>query len=48
MTDQATAITSIRSEDQSKRIVRYDGDPNAPVGLLWVEDTIDRVVDLAE
>jgi hypothetical protein len=40
MTDQATVITSIRSEDQYKRIVRYGGDPNAPVGLVWVEDII--------
>lgn len=44
ITDQATVITSIRWEDQSKRIVRYDGDPSAPVGLIWVEDIIDLVV----
>jgi hypothetical protein len=42
--DQATVITSVRWEDQSKRITRYDGDPSAPVGLLWVEDSIDQVV----
>lgn len=44
MTDQPTAITSVRWEDQSKRIVRYDGDPSAPVGLIWVEDIIDQTV----
>lgn len=44
ITDQATVTTSIRWEDQSKRIVRYDGDPSAPVGLIWVEDIIDLVV----
>jgi hypothetical protein len=44
MTDQATVIASLRSEDQFKRIVRYDGDPNAPVGLVWVEESIDQLV----
>jgi hypothetical protein len=44
MTDQATVITSIQWEDQFKRIVRYDGDPNAPVGLVWIEESIDRLV----
>jgi hypothetical protein len=44
MTDQPTAITSIQWEDQHRRIVRYDGDPNAPVGLVWVEDIIDLTV----
>jgi hypothetical protein len=44
MTDQATVTTSISWEDQYKRIVRYDGDPNAPVGLVWVEDIIDQTV----
>jgi hypothetical protein len=44
MTDQATIITSIRWEDQFKRIVRYDGDPNAPVGIVWTEENIDRLV----
>jgi hypothetical protein len=44
MTDQATVTTSISWEDQYNRIVRYDGDPNAPVGLVWVEDIIDQTV----
>jgi hypothetical protein len=43
MTDQATVITSITTADQFKRIVRYGGDPNAPVGLVWVEDSIDQL-----
>jgi hypothetical protein len=44
MTDQATVTTSIQWEDQYKRIVRYNGDPNAPVGLVWIEDIIDQTV----
>jgi NADH:ubiquinone oxidoreductase subunit E len=44
MTDQATTTTSIQWADQFKRIVRYGGDPNAPVGLVWVEDIIDQTV----
>jgi hypothetical protein len=44
MTDQETVITSVRWEDQSKRIVRYGGDPNAPVGLMWIESYIDQLV----
>lgn len=44
MTDQATIITSIRWEDQFKRIVRYDGDPNAPIGLVRIEGNIDQLV----
>ena len=44
ITDQSTVTTSIRWEDQSKKIVRYEGDPNAPVGLTWIEDNIDRLV----
>jgi hypothetical protein len=44
VTDQATFITMIRWEDQYKRIVRYDGDPNAPIGLVRVENSIDQVV----
>lgn len=45
VTDQSTVITSIQREDQYKRIVRYSGDPNAPVGLTWVEDSIDVLVE---
>lgn len=44
MTDQATAITSFRTSDQFKQVTRYGGDPNAPVGLLWLEDSIDQLV----
>jgi len=44
MTDQATVTTSVRWEDQFKSIVRYEGDPSAPVGLTWVEDIIDLLV----
>jgi hypothetical protein len=44
MTDQVTVISSIRLDDQFKRVVRYNGDPNAPVGLTWIEDSIDQVV----
>jgi hypothetical protein len=43
-TDQSTVTTSIYLGDQSQRIVRYDGDPNAPVGLLWIEQSIDQLV----
>ncbi len=43
ITDQATVTTMIRWEDQFKRITRYLGDPNAPVGLVWIEDSIDRL-----
>ena len=45
MTDQITVITSVRWEDQFKRIVRYDGDPNAPVGLVRIEDQIKELVN---
>ena len=48
ISDQATVITSIRWEDQFKRITRYDGDPNAPIGVVRIEESIDRLVtDLA-
>jgi hypothetical protein len=43
-TDQATVITLVRWEDQFKRIVRYDGDPHAPVGLIWLEESIAQLV----
>lgn len=43
MTDQASAITSFRTETQYKRITRYGGDPNAPLGLTWLEDSIDQL-----
>lgn len=44
MTDQPYFITSIRYEDQFKQISRYGGDPNAPVGLVWVEEMIALMV----
>ena len=44
MTDQATVITSIQTADQYKRIVRYDGDPNAPLGLVRIEEQIEQLV----
>jgi hypothetical protein len=44
ITDQATIITSIRSADQFKQITRYDGDPNAPVGLVRIEASLARLV----
>lgn len=47
MTDQATITTSVQTADNFKQIVRYGGDPNAPVGLTWVEETIERVVNEA-
>jgi hypothetical protein len=44
MTDQSTVISSVRWEDQYKRVVRYEGDPSAPIGLTWVEDSIDQLI----
>ena len=44
LTDQATIISSIRWEEQVKRISRYAGDPNAPIGLVWIEASITRLV----
>ena len=43
-TDQTTVTSSVRLGDQYKRIVRYNGDPNAPIGLTWIEDSIDALV----
>lgn len=45
VTDQPYVITSITTDDESKRIVRYDGDPNAPIGLVRFENRIDRVTN---
>lgn len=44
MTDQVTVITTIQTDEQYKRIVRYGGDPNAPVGLTWIEDNIGQYI----
>lgn len=43
-TDQATVITSVRWGDEYMRIARYDGDPNAPIGIVRIEASIDRLV----
>jgi hypothetical protein len=47
MTDQAYVLTSVRADSDYKRITRYGGDPTAPVGLVWVEDSIDQLVSEA-
>lgn len=44
MTDQAYYRTMINTEQFFKQIIRYAGDPNAPIGLKWVEDSIDRLI----
>ncbi|MBX3086448.1 MAG: hypothetical protein KF716_32735 [Anaerolineae bacterium] len=44
ITDQATVTTSVRGKDQFKHIVRYKGDPNAPIGLVQIEDSIDQLI----
>jgi hypothetical protein len=48
VTDQPSAITTLNWEDQYKQITRYDGDPNAPVGLVRFEDRIDRLVNVGQ
>jgi hypothetical protein len=48
ITDQTYVITSLTWEDQSKTITRYDGDPNAPIGLVRFEDRIDELVNSAQ
>lgn len=45
ITDQSYVITSLSTPDQYKQITRYAGDANAPVGLTWLEDRIDSVVN---
>lgn len=44
MTDQSTIITTVRWADQFKQIVRYDGDPNAPVGIVRIENIINQLI----
>lgn len=44
MTDQSYVTSSVRYGDKFKQILRYDGDPNAPIGVKWVEDIIDTTV----
>lgn len=43
MTDQAYITSSVRWEDQYKTILRYDGDPNAPIGILRIEQSIEQL-----
>ena len=38
----------LATDENFKRITRYDGDPNAPVGLVRFEDRIARVVNSAQ
>lgn len=44
ITDQITVTTTIQWENQYKQIVRYDGDPNAPIGLVRIEESIEELV----
>lgn len=48
ITDQVTVTTSLNWNDQYKQIVRYDGDPNAPIGLFRIENRIDELVNSAQ
>lgn len=48
VTDQPYVITSLTTDNNSKRIVRYDGDQNAPIGLVRFENRIDRVTNSAQ
>lgn len=48
ITDQAYVVSSVRYEDQSKRITRYEGDFNAPVGVVRVEEMIDDLVNVEQ
>jgi hypothetical protein len=48
VTDQPTAITTLRWDDEYKQITRYDGDPNAPVGLVRFENRIDALVNVEQ
>lgn len=48
ITDQVTVTTSFTWNDRYKQIVRYDGDPNAPIGLFRIENRIDELVNSAQ
>ncbi len=48
ITDQPYVLTSLQWEDQYKQITRYDGDANAPIGLVRFEEAIDRLVNAAQ
>lgn len=46
ITDQAYVTSSLNYNDQWKEIRRYDGDFNAPIGLVRFEDRIDTLVNI--
>lgn len=48
ITDQVTVITSLSWDNNYKRITRYDGDPNAPIGLYRFEQEIDAIVNVSQ
>ena len=48
ITDQPYVFTSLRWEDQYKQIERYDGDFNAPVGLVRFENLTDELVNVKQ
>jgi NAD-dependent dihydropyrimidine dehydrogenase PreA subunit len=48
VTDQTTVVTSLNTEDVQHQITRYDGDPNAPVGLVRIENAIDAAVNISQ
>ncbi|MCC6615574.1 MAG: (2Fe-2S) ferredoxin domain-containing protein [Anaerolineae bacterium] len=48
VTDHPTAISSLTWNDQHKQITRYDGDPDAPIGLVRFEEAIDRLANTSQ
>jgi hypothetical protein len=46
ITDQSYVFSSLRWEDQYKQIQRYDGDFNAPIGLVRFENLTDELVNV--
>lgn len=47
VTDAPTTITSLAWGDNGKRITRYHGDLNAPIGLIDFEDGMDTLINEA-
>lgn len=45
VTDQSNVNTSIRTDTQTKHITHYLGDASAPMGLVWVENSIELLLD---
>ncbi len=45
VTDLPYTVTSLNGSDGGKQILRYHGDPNAPIGLVQFEEDIDAIVD---